>query len=124
MWTSTVAVAAALPGQPAMVTGDSTVVRSGICTSVLLVTPQPVGAGVGAGGGLGVGVGVGLGVGVGVGLGAGVGVGVAAVATPQSGSANASPASLGGVVRAPVPSLAITSTAPPRICPHGWPAGQ
>jgi hypothetical protein len=94
MCTSTVAVAVASPGQPVIVIGDSTVVRSGICTSALLVTAQPVGLGegvvlgVGVDVGLGVGVELGVGVGVGVGLGVAVGVGVGAgvVATPQSGS--------------------------------------
>src|SRR3954447_17220006 len=61
MCTSTVAVADALPGQPAMVIGDSTVERSGICTSPPLVSAHPAGLG----DGVGVDVGVGLGVGVG-----------------------------------------------------------
>src|SRR5262245_55552838 len=86
MWTSTVAVADALPGQPVMVIGDSTVMRSGIFMSLLLVAAQPVelgdgvGLGVGVGVGLEVGVGVGLEVGVGVALEVGVGVGVDAAA--------------------------------------------
>src|SRR3954447_12030238 len=67
MCTSTVAVAEALPGQPAMVIGDSTVERSGICTSALLVAAHPVGLGDGDGVGLAVGDGVGVGVDVGVG---------------------------------------------------------
>src|SRR5689334_180038 len=65
MWASTVAVADALPGQPEMVIGDSTVERSGICTSVLLMAAHPGGLGGADGVGLGVGVGVGLGVGAG-----------------------------------------------------------
>ena len=56
MCTSTVAVADALPAQPEMVIGDSTVERSGICTSVPLVAAHPVGDG--DGDGLGVGLGV------------------------------------------------------------------
>src|SRR5262245_15002186 len=40
-WTSTVALAAALPGQPAMVMRDSTVDRSGTDTSVPFVPAQP-----------------------------------------------------------------------------------
>jgi hypothetical protein len=64
MCTSTVAAADALPGQPVIVIGDSTVARSGICTSPLLVVAQPVGVGVGVGLGVDVGVAVGLGVGV------------------------------------------------------------
>src|SRR4051812_6426409 len=72
MCTSTVAVAEALPGQPATVIGDSTVERSGIGTSVPLVAAQPFGPGDGVG--LGDGDGVGLGDGDGVGLGVGVGV--------------------------------------------------
>src|SRR4051794_36826645 len=59
MWTSTVAVADALPGQLEMVIGDSTVARSGICTSGLLVAVQPAGPGDGDGDGDGLGVGVG-----------------------------------------------------------------
>ena len=59
MCTSTEAVADALPGQFAMVIGDSTVVRSGICTSVLLVATQLVGDGDGDGDGLGDGIGLG-----------------------------------------------------------------
>ena len=59
MCTSTVAVAEALPGQPATVIGDSTVERSGIATSVPLVSVLQLPAG-------GVGVGVGVGVGTGV----------------------------------------------------------
>src|SRR3954471_3365302 len=76
MCTSTVALAGALPGQPAMVIGDSTVERSGICTSVPLVAVHPVGLGVGDGVGLGDGDGLGEGDGVGVGVGEGDGVGV------------------------------------------------
>src|SRR3954447_21977390 len=68
MCTSTVAVADALPGQPAIVIGDSTVERSGICTSVLLVAAHPVGLGDGVAVGVGLGVGVDVGVGVGVGV--------------------------------------------------------
>src|SRR3954464_11868802 len=83
MWTSTVAVADALPAQPETVIGDSTVERSGIGTSVPLVAAHAVGLGDGDGVALGVGVGlgggdgVGLGVAVAVGLGDGVGLGVA-----------------------------------------------
>src|SRR5215510_5939050 len=69
MCTSTVAVADALPGQPARAMSDSAVARSGICTSVPLVAAHPVGLGVGGGLGLGVGVDVGVGVWVGVGVG-------------------------------------------------------
>jgi hypothetical protein len=69
MCASTVAVADALPAQPATVIGDSTVERSGISTSMPLVAVHPVGAGDG------VAVGVGLGDGVAVGLGVGVGLG-------------------------------------------------
>src|SRR3954447_12965266 len=58
MCTSTVAFADALPAQPAMVIGDSTVERSGICTSVPLVAAQP-GLGDGDGDGDGEGDGVG-----------------------------------------------------------------
>src|SRR3954453_16272721 len=76
MCASTVAVADALPAQPATLIGDSTVERSGICTLVPLVAAHPVGLGDGDGDGLGDGVGVGLGDGVGVGLGDGVGVGL------------------------------------------------
>src|SRR4051794_31513048 len=65
MWTSTVAVVAALPGQPVMVIGDSTVERSGICTSVELVAAQFVGLGDGVGVGEEVGVGLDVGMGVG-----------------------------------------------------------
>src|SRR4051794_6319139 len=54
MCTSTVAVAEALPAQPATVIGDSTVVRSGIGTSVPLVAVHPVGFGEGDGVGAGV----------------------------------------------------------------------
>src|SRR3954454_23349958 len=68
MCTSTVALAGALPGQPAIVIGDSTVERSGICTSVLLVAAHPVGLGDGVAVGVGLGVGVDVGVGVGVGV--------------------------------------------------------
>src|SRR3954447_13347969 len=85
MCTSTVAVADALPAQPAMVIGDSTVERSGIWTSVPLLAVHPAGLGVGVGGGdgvgLGVAVGVGLGDGVGLGVGVGGGVGVAVGST-------------------------------------------
>src|SRR5689334_25031584 len=49
MWTSTVAVADALAAQPAMVIGDSTVERSGICTSALLLATHPAGPGAGVG---------------------------------------------------------------------------
>ena len=73
MCTSTVAVADALPAQPETVTGDSTVVKSEIGTSVPLVTAQPLGPG--DGDGLGDGDGVGLGVPVGVGVGVGVALG-------------------------------------------------
>src|SRR4051812_35732807 len=62
MCTSTVALADAVPGQPETVIGDSTVERSGIGTSVPLLTVHPAGLGDGDGVGLGVGVGVGLGV--------------------------------------------------------------
>ena len=55
MCTSTRAVADALPAQPETVIGDSTVERSGICTSVPLLAAQP---GLGDGDGLGVGLGV------------------------------------------------------------------
>src|SRR3954468_18897726 len=75
MCTSTVAVAEALPGQAAMVIGDSTVERSGICTSALLVAAHPVGLGVGDGVGVGLGDGDGLGEGDGDGLGEGEGEG-------------------------------------------------
>src|SRR3954447_17606792 len=61
MCASTVAVAEALPAQPATVIGDSTVERSGIGTSALLVAAHPVGLGVGLGDGDGVGLGVGVG---------------------------------------------------------------
>src|SRR4051794_28801715 len=67
MWTVAVAVADALPAQPETVIGDSTVERSGICTSAPLVAAQPVGLGVGDGDGVGLGVGVGVGVGVAMG---------------------------------------------------------
>src|SRR4051812_26148008 len=53
MCTSTVAAADALPAQPEMAIGDSTVDRSGICTSVPLLAVQP--AGLGDGDGVGVG---------------------------------------------------------------------
>ena len=77
MCTSTVAVADALPAQPATVIGDSTVERSGICTSLPLVAAHPAGLGVGMVGlGVGDGDGVALGVGDGVGLGVGDGVGL------------------------------------------------
>src|SRR3954469_8428575 len=59
MCTSTVALADALPAQPEMVIGDSTVERSGICTSVLLVAVQPAGLGDDDGDGDGDGDGVG-----------------------------------------------------------------
>src|SRR4051794_6658407 len=65
MCTSTVAAADALPAQPAMVIGDSTVERSGICTSVPLVAAHAVGDGEGDGVGLGEGEGEGDGVGLG-----------------------------------------------------------
>ena len=71
MCTSTVAAADALPGQPETVIGDSTVERSGIGTSVVLVAAHP--AGPGDGDGVALGDGVGLGDGDGVGLGVGVG---------------------------------------------------
>src|SRR3954447_3949846 len=61
MCTSTVLVAAALPGQPVMVIGDSTVERSGIWTSVLLVAVHVAGEGEGDGVGLGAGDGVAVG---------------------------------------------------------------
>src|SRR3954447_14502696 len=76
MCTSTVAFADALPGQVAMVIGDSTVERSGIGTSVLLLAAQPVGLGDGVGLGVGDGVGLGEGDGEAVGFGVGDGVGV------------------------------------------------
>src|SRR3954453_10844710 len=78
MWTSTVAVADALPAQPAIVIGDSTVERSGICPSALLLATHPAGPGDGDGLAVGVGDGdgVALAVGDGVGLGEGVGDGV------------------------------------------------
>src|SRR4051794_19308173 len=75
MCTSTVAAADALPAQPAMVIGDSTVERSGICTSVPLVAAHAVGDGDGDGVGLGDGDGVGLGDGDGEGDGVGLGDG-------------------------------------------------
>src|SRR4051794_8208760 len=71
MCTSTVAVADALPAQPATATGDSTVERSGICTSLPFVAAQSVGLGDGDGVGVGVGLGDGVGLGVGVGVGSG-----------------------------------------------------
>src|SRR5262245_37080746 len=77
MCTATVALADAVPGQPVMVSGDSTVERSGICTSLLLLAAQPVGLADGVGVGLGDGVSVGGGLDVGVGLGVGVGFTVA-----------------------------------------------
>src|SRR5262245_17822617 len=43
MWTSTVEAEPALPAQPEMVIGDSTVVRSGMATSLPLVPEQPGG---------------------------------------------------------------------------------
>ena len=133
MCTSTVADADASPAQPEIAIGDSTIERSGIATSVALVAAHPVGTGVGDGLGLGVGVAVGLGVGlgvtvgvgvelgvvVGVGLGVGVGFGVAAVWTPQSGLEYSIGASPGSPVRVPVPSLAIVTTAPAIMSPHG-----
>src|SRR4051794_28774034 len=61
MCTSTVAFADALPGQPETVIGDSTVDRSGIATSVVLVAAHPAGPGDGLGEGDGVGLGVGVG---------------------------------------------------------------
>src|SRR3954469_8388145 len=67
MCTSTVAAVEALPAQPVMVIGDSTVERSGIGTSVPLVAAQAGGFGDGDGVGDGVGVGLGDGVGLGVG---------------------------------------------------------
>ena len=129
MCTSTVAVADALPGQPEMVIGDSTVARSGIATSVLLVAAHPVGLGDGVGrawawrgrrrggragrgrrgrarrgrGGRARG---GRGCRARGGRGVGVGVGAAGVRTPQSGSA------ISAVVddwsRPPEPSLLMT----------------
>src|SRR3954468_6975270 len=83
MCTSTVAVAEALPGQAEMVIGDSTVERSGICTSALLVAAHPVGLGDGDGEGVGEGVGDGLGDGDGVGLAVGDGVGVGVGPAPR-----------------------------------------
>src|SRR3954447_22360768 len=77
MCTSTVAVADALPAQPETVIGDSTVERSGIGTSVVLVAAQPFGPGDGDGVALGDGVGLGDVDGVGLGEGDGVGVGPA-----------------------------------------------
>src|SRR3954453_23700861 len=71
MCTTAVAVADALPAQPAMVIVDSTVERSGIATSAPLVAAHP--AGLGDGDGDGDGDGVGLGDGDGDGLGVGVG---------------------------------------------------
>src|SRR6478735_3537627 len=65
MCTSTVAVADALRAQPEMAIGDSTVERSGIGTSVLLLATHPVGVGVGDGDGLGLGLGLGVGVALG-----------------------------------------------------------
>src|SRR3954447_5232154 len=65
MCTSTVLVADALPGQPVTVIGDSTVERSGIWTSVLLVAVHEVGLGEGEGDGVGLGEGAGDGVAVG-----------------------------------------------------------
>src|SRR3954447_15212070 len=61
MCTSTVAAVDALPGQPVMVIGDSTVERSGIGTSVPLVAVHAGGFGDGDGVGDGVGLGVGVG---------------------------------------------------------------
>ena len=89
MCTSTAAVAEAVPAQPAMVIGDSTVEKSAIGTSVPLVARHPAGTGdgdgegegVGLGDGVGVGVGEGVGLGDGVGVGDGLGVGVAFGAT-------------------------------------------
>ena len=60
MCTSTVAVADALPAQPETVIGDSTVERSGICTSVPLVAAQPSGSATVTARAVGVGLGVGL----------------------------------------------------------------
>src|SRR3954452_17534066 len=68
MCASTVAVADALPAQPARLIGDSTVERSGIGMSVPLVAAQPFGPGDGDGVALGVGLGVAVGVGLGVGV--------------------------------------------------------
>src|SRR3954447_24566942 len=59
MCTSTVADAGALPAQPETAIGDSTVERSGIGTSVVLVAAHPAGLGDGDGDGVGLGVGVG-----------------------------------------------------------------
>src|ERR1700754_3918412 len=53
MCASTVAVAAALPEQPEMRIGDSTVERSAICTSLPLVAAHPIGLGDGVGVGVG-----------------------------------------------------------------------
>src|SRR3954453_6293450 len=53
MCASTVAVADALPAQPETLIGDSTVERSGICTSVPLVAAHAVGLGDGDGDGVG-----------------------------------------------------------------------
>src|SRR3954464_6480693 len=55
MCTSAVAVADALPAQPEMRIGDSTVERSAIGKSLPLVPTQPVGLGDGVGVGVGVG---------------------------------------------------------------------
>src|SRR4051812_16999570 len=65
MCTSTVAVADALPAQPEIAIGDSTVERSGIGTSVLLLATHPAGLGAGDGDGEGEGEGEGDGVGAG-----------------------------------------------------------
>src|SRR3954471_18300031 len=77
MCTSTVAAADALPAQPEIVIGDSTVDRSGICTSVLLLATHSAGLGDDDGVGLGDGDGAGDGVGLGDGDGDGVGAGPA-----------------------------------------------
>src|SRR4051794_2994608 len=61
MCTSTVAAADALPAQPETAIADSTVERSGIGTSVVLVATHPAGLGEGVGEGDGVGLGVGVG---------------------------------------------------------------
>src|SRR3954462_5447427 len=77
MCTSTVAVADALPAHPEMLIGDSTVERSGIGTSLLLVAVHPAGLGDGVGLGVGDAVGLGEGEGDGVGVGDAVGAGPA-----------------------------------------------
>src|SRR4051794_33515412 len=94
MCTSTVEVADALPAHPEMLIGDSTVERSGIGTSLLLVAVHPAGLGDGDGVGLGVGDAVGLGEGEGDGDGDGEGDGVVpAVNDCVAGEASTLPAS-------------------------------